>query len=74
MGDVHRQYLVLWIIGSALVCAGLGAWGGQQLGDGRGGNVALISAACAVLGSFLPGTISRIRARLHSRPPRQGAA
>lgn len=71
---MYRQRFIPWIIGSALVCAGLGALGGQQLGDGRGGNIALISATCAVLGSFLPGAVRWARARLHNGPPRQGAA
>jgi hypothetical protein len=65
---VYRQHLVPWIIGSALICAGLGAWGGQQLEDGRSGNIALISIACAVLGSFLPGAVSWARARLRNHP------
>lgn len=72
--SVYRRHLTLWIIGSAVVCAGLGAWGGHELGDGRAGNIALISAACAVLGSFLPGAISWARARLRDRPPHHGAA
>jgi hypothetical protein len=69
---VYRQHLVPWIIGSTLICAGLGAWGGQQLGDGRSGNIALISIACAILGSFLPGAASWARARLRN-PPHHGA-
>jgi hypothetical protein len=67
---VYRQHLVPWISGSALICAGLGAWGGQQLEDGRGGNIALISIACAVLGSFLPGAVSWACARLRNHPHR----
>jgi len=63
---VYRLYLIPWIIGSALICAGLGAWGGQQLGDGRSGNIALISAAGAVLGSFLPGAVRWARTRWHA--------
>ncbi len=70
---MYRQHLVPWIIGSALLCAGVGAWGGQQLGDGRTGNIALVSAACAVLGSFLPGAIRRARAWLRDRLPHHGA-
>lgn len=54
---MYRQHLVPWAIGSALICAGLGAWGGQQLGDGSSGDIALISAAGAVLGSFMPGAV-----------------
>ena len=71
---MYRRHLVPWIIGSALIGAGLGAWGGQQLGDGRSGNIALVSAACAVLGSFLPVAIRWARDRMHSGPPHQGAA
>lgn len=70
---MYRQHLVPWIAGSAFVCAGLGAWGGQQLGDGRGGNIALISAAGAVLGSFLPGAVTWARARLRDSRPHHGA-
>jgi hypothetical protein len=71
---VYRQRLTLWILGSVLTCAALGAWFGHQLGDGRAGNVALISATCAVLGSFLPGGISWARGRLRGhRSPGRGA-
>jgi hypothetical protein len=63
---VYRQSLVPWIIGAALIGAGLGAWAGEHLGDGRSGNIALISAVCAVLGSFLPGAIGRVRSRLRA--------
>ena len=65
---MSRQRLTPWIIGSVLACAAFGAWFGHQLGDGRAGNVALISATCAVLGSFLPGAIRWVRARV--RGPR----
>ena len=72
---VHRQHLTAWIIGTVLVCAALGAWAGHHIGDGGTGNIALIGATCAVLGSFLPVTASRIWARLRSRGrPWQGAA
>ena len=70
---MYRQHLLPWVIGSALICAGLGAWGGQQLGDGRSGNIALISAAGAVIGSFLPGAVRWARARLRNNPPRHDA-
>jgi hypothetical protein len=73
MERVYRQHLIPWIIGSALICAGLGAWGGLQLGDGRSGNVALISAACAVLGSFLPGAVAWARSRPRNHPPHHDA-
>jgi hypothetical protein len=73
MERVYRHQLVPWIVGSALICAGLGAWGGQQLGDGRSGNIALVSAACAVLGSFLPGAVRWTRGRLRGRRPHHGA-
>jgi hypothetical protein len=72
---VHRQHLTPWIIGTVLVCAALGAWYGHHIGDGGSGNIALLSATCAVLGSFLPGAATRIWARLRGRGrPRQGAA
>ena len=72
---VQRQRLTPWITGSAVLFAALGAWCGRHVGDGGGGNVALISATCAVLGSFLPGAVIWVRARLrdHGRPHR-GAA
>ncbi|HEY7323957.1 MAG TPA: hypothetical protein VH520_03940 [Streptosporangiaceae bacterium] len=73
MERVYRQQLVPWIVGSVFICAGLGAWGGQQLGDGRSGNIALISAAGAVLGSFLPGAVRWTRGWLRDRRPHHGA-
>jgi uncharacterized protein YcfJ len=79
--SVYRQGLTAWIIGAIVVCAALGALAGHQLGDGRAGNVALISATCAVLGSFLPGGVLLLRTRLRTRSkpgdgsrPRRGAA
>lgn len=78
---MYRQHLIGWIIGSALICAGLGAWAGQQLGDGRSGNIALISAAGAVVGSFLPEPSGgRARGGMHNplragkKAPRRGTA
>ena len=58
---MYRQRLTLWIIGLVLLCAALGALLGHHIGDGGPGNIALISASCAVLGSFLPGTAARLR-------------
>jgi hypothetical protein len=66
---VHRQRLTLWIIGTALACAALGAWGGHLLGGGGSGYIALISATCAVLGSFLPGAVRWVRLRLRGQQP-----
>jgi hypothetical protein len=75
MGPVYRRRLTLWIVGTALACAALGAWCGHLLGDGGGGNIALISATCAVLGSFLPGAVRWTRVRLRGQqPPHHGAA
>ncbi len=72
---MSRQRLTFWIIGTVLVCAVVGAWFGHLLGDGGSGNVALISATCAVLGSFLPGAVRWARVRLRGQqPPRRGAA
>ncbi len=72
---MQRQRLTPWIIAAILVCAALGAWLGHQIGDGGGGSIALISATCAVLGSFLPGAVLWVRARLrHHGRPHQGAA
>jgi len=72
---VHWQRLTGWIIGSVLACAALGAWFGHQLGDGRAGNVALISATCAVVGSFLPAAVRWAHGRVRDRGrPRHGAA
>jgi uncharacterized protein YcfJ len=64
---VYRQQLTAWIIGTALMCAALGAWVGHLLGDGGGGDIALISATCGVLGSFLPGAVRWSRVRLRGR-------
>jgi hypothetical protein len=73
--SVHRQHLTIWIIGTVLLCAALGALAGHHIGDGGTGNIALISATCAVLGSFIPGGASRLLARLRGRKrPHQGAA
>lgn len=72
--SVQRR-LTPWIIGTAVLFAAIGAWFGHHVGDGGGGNIALISATCAVLGSFLPGAVLWVRARLrdHGRP-QSGAA
>jgi hypothetical protein len=64
---VHWQRLTPWIIGVVLACAAVGAWFGHEIGDGGAGNMALISATCAVLGSFLPGAILRAWTALRSR-------
>ena len=72
---MHQQRLTPWIIGTVLVCAALGAWSGHHIGGGGAGNIALISATCAVLGSFVPGVATRIWGRLRSRGrARQDAA
>jgi hypothetical protein len=73
--SVQPQRLTPWIIGTVLFCAALGAWFGHHVGDGRAGYVALISAACAVIGSFFPGAVLRLRTRLrHHSKPHRGAA
>lgn len=64
---MNRQFLTPWIIASVLVFAGLGAWGGLQIGDGGPGNIALLCATGAVLGSFLPNAVIWVRARLRAR-------
>jgi hypothetical protein len=67
--------MALWIVATVAPCAVLGAWFGHHVGDGRGGYVALISATCGVLGSFLPGAVLRLRARLRNQgKPHRGAA
>ena len=63
--SVHRR--LPWIIAAVLACAGLGAWAGHQIGDGGAGNIALISATCAVLGSFAPGAALWLRERVRDR-------
>ena len=68
------RQLTPWIIVSVLVCAAFGAWFGHRLGDGGSGNIALISATCAVLGSFVPGGVARIWTRLRGGRPHQGPA
>lgn len=72
---MQRQRLTPWIIGTVLACAALGAWGGHLLGGGGAGYIALISATCAVLGSFLPGAVRWARVRLRGQqPPHHDAA
>ena len=72
---MHRQRLTPWIIGTVALCAALGAWFGHHVGDGRGGYVALISATCGVIGSFLPGAVLWLRSRLRDHgKPRRGTA
>jgi hypothetical protein len=56
-----------WIIATVVACAALGAWAGHQIGDGGAGNIALVSATCAVLGSFLPGAVLWLRGRMRDR-------
>ncbi len=65
-----------WIIATMAACAALGAWAGHQIGDGGAGNIALVSATCAVLGSFLPGAVLWLRGRMRDRgrPPHHPAA
>ena len=64
---MQRHRLTPWIIATVVACAALGAWAGHHIGDGGGGNIALISATCGVLGSFLPGAVLWVRARLRDR-------
>jgi hypothetical protein len=72
---VYRQRLTLWIIGTVLACAAIGAWCGHLIGGGGIGYIALISATCAVLGSFVPGAVRWARLRLSGQqPPHRGAA
>jgi hypothetical protein len=72
---VHRQRLTLWIIGTVLAFAALGAWGGHLLGGGGSGYIALMSATCAVLGSFVPGAVRWASLRVRGQqPPHRGAA
>jgi outer membrane lipoprotein SlyB len=61
---VRQQRITLWIIVAVVACAALGGWAGSHLGDGQGGMVILIGATCGVLGSFLPGSVRWVRARL----------
>lgn len=71
-----RQYrMTLTIVGTVVLCAVLGAWFGHHVGDGRGGYVALISATCGVIGSFLPGAVQWLCARLRNdgNPNRRAA-
>lgn len=65
---MNRQYLTPWIVLSVLAFAGLGAWFGHHIGDGGTGNIALLCATGAVLGSFLPTAVAWIRARFTGRP------
>jgi len=63
---VHRQGLTVWIVVAVVACAGLGAWLGHHVGSGNTGNIVLIAATCAVLGSFLPGAVVWVRGRLRN--------
>jgi uncharacterized protein YcfJ len=72
--SVQRQPLTAWIIGTVVLCAALGALLGHHVGDGGGGNIVLISATCGVLGSFLPGAVLRLRARIRDHGQGRGAA
>lgn len=69
------QRLGVWIVLAIAACTALGAWLGSHLGDGGTGMMALIAAAFGVLGSFLPGSVIYVRARLR-RPdgPNEGTA
>jgi hypothetical protein len=72
---VQRQRLGVWIILAMAACAALGAWLGSHIGGGGTGMMALIGATLGVLGSFLPGSVIRIRGRLRrAGGPHQGPA
>ena len=54
-----------------MACAGLGLWLGTTVADDVGsGEIAVIVAACAVLGSFAPTTIRWVAAGGPSRRSR----
>ena len=61
---MNVDHRAAWITATVLACAALGAWAGHQIGDGGAGNIALVSATCAVLGSFLPGAVLWLRGRV----------
>lgn len=54
-------------ITGARALSAAGAWLGTQPGGGAG-NIALISATCAVLGSLVPGAARKVRGLLRGRP------
>jgi hypothetical protein len=64
---VKLRRLSLWIIAMVLVSAALGAWAGHHIGDGGAGNIALIAATCAVLGSFVPNAVVWVCGRRRGR-------
>jgi hypothetical protein len=64
---VKLRVLTIWIIAMVLVCAALGAWAGHHIGAGGPGNIALIAATCAVLGSFVPNAVVWAHGRLRGR-------
>jgi hypothetical protein len=64
---VKLRRLSIWIIATVLVCAALGAWAGHHVGGGGPGNIALIAATCAVLGSFVPNAVVWVCLRLRGR-------
>ena len=66
---VHPRHTVALIVAVALACAGLGLWLGTSVASDAG-SVAVIVAACAILGTFAPGTIrwaAGARRRFRSR-------
>jgi hypothetical protein len=72
---MRQPRLTPWIIGVVVLFGALGALIGHHVGDGGGGSIALISATCAVLGSFVPGAVHWARARRRDQGrPRRGAA
>jgi hypothetical protein len=52
---VEARRVVLIIVAVA-VCAGLGLWLGATVADDTG-SIAVITAACGVIGSFAPATV-----------------
>jgi hypothetical protein len=65
--SVKLRRISLWIIAMVLVCAALGAWAGHHIGGGGPGNIALLAATCAVLGSFVPNAVVWVRGRRRGR-------
>jgi hypothetical protein len=66
---VTARRTMLLIAAIALAFAGLGLWLGMSVADDAG-SVAVIAAACAVLGSFAPTTfrwVAGARRRARSR-------
>jgi outer membrane lipoprotein SlyB len=61
---VQQRRITLWIVVAVAACAAVGGWLGSHIGGGNAGMIVLIAATLGVLGSFLPGSLYRLLARV----------